>query len=700
MSAFEATPPGQDGTIAHSEGQPDGFALASGVRMTAPQAGLMTLDVPQDELRRRLELTGLLEESAVARAFDTHRKPGVSDEAVLERSLVEGLGHTPAARHLTRLILSMEPSSLMVGDSVAVKHLGTGSFARAFLTVRDGKLSVVKQMLAEKGKIPALKARFALEIEMMRTKLAGCRIPQVESYGGFETDTPFVRTKHIAGHSLDKVIASPAPAPLRMQAVNHLGRLIAEAMAEIHGRGVVHRDLKPSNILAGDAGETWILDMGLAKAALMEDQAALTQDGETLGTPAYMAPEQIADIRKADEFADVYAYACILYELITGRRPYTARSNFELMKLQQGAALPDLSVIRDMELQRHVEMMFHKTDPKKRGTMEQHADFFRERQQRAGRRGASALAMHAIPLAVSPTAKDALGSQYADGPEMRTALDELYPPGTALDIQRTGLVPRGKMTVLLGGAAALLLASVITVPPMLKGKQDVGPAPDGPAPQLPSADAQKTDTPRAAAPAARSDIPVPKRPPLFAMGRGPGEPVLDLYPGTKLEKVLTAKDTLAISVNGHPGAMIFVDADGIRKLLQLGEHDELPESLRNGQMGMALRTKNDSGRFIAVEKVGAICIEDAPGKESKVSVYAIAPDFRPLPDVPAQPYDELFRHSVVKTIFAPAEDDNIVVGLPPEATFPQPLRELPWKDITKQIVGINRQNIERVNRDR
>ncbi len=131
----------------------------------------------------------------------------------------------------------------------------------------------------------------------------------------------------IEGESLADMIKE---GPLPPQAAAEYMRKIADAMAFAHERGVIHRDLKPANVLLDQNGQPKVTDFGLAKK--VEGDRGLTATGQILGTPSFMPPEQAAGrIKDVTETADVYSLGAILYTLLTGRPPFQAASQLDIL---------------------------------------------------------------------------------------------------------------------------------------------------------------------------------------------------------------------------------------------------------------------------------------------------------------------------------------------------------------------------------
>lgn len=133
--------------------------------------------------------------------------------------------------------------------------------------------------------------------------------------------THYISMAYIEGHPLSAFIRSTKPQPERQILI--IVRKLAQALQEAHDHKIVHRDLKPANIMVDKRGEPLIMDFGLARHARTDEDVRLTHSGTLVGTPAYMAPEQVdADPAKIGPATDQYSLGVILYELLTGRLPF------------------------------------------------------------------------------------------------------------------------------------------------------------------------------------------------------------------------------------------------------------------------------------------------------------------------------------------------------------------------------------------
>lgn len=133
---------------------------------------------------------------------------------------------------------------------------------------------------------------------------------------------------YVEGESLrDRLLAE---AKLPLQDALRLAREIAEALDYAHRHNVVHRDIKPENVLL-EEGHAVVTDFGIARAIIAAGEGGLTAVGVTLGTPAYMSPEQALGMAELDGRSDVYSLASVLFELLAGEPPYTGPTSLAIM---------------------------------------------------------------------------------------------------------------------------------------------------------------------------------------------------------------------------------------------------------------------------------------------------------------------------------------------------------------------------------
>jgi len=136
---------------------------------------------------------------------------------------------------------------------------------------------------------------------------------------GREQDLTYIVMQFIEGPSLQRMIASGEK--FTTQQIVFLMTKICSALEYAHKFGIVHRDIKPGNILIDNEGNPYICDFGVARV----ETSTLTQSGTAVGTPSYMSPEQVKG-KKVDKRSDIFALGCILYEFLTGKRPFEAES--------------------------------------------------------------------------------------------------------------------------------------------------------------------------------------------------------------------------------------------------------------------------------------------------------------------------------------------------------------------------------------
>ena len=214
-----------------------------------------------------------------------------------------------------------------VGAYVVTGVLGVGGMGEVF-RARDTRLNrdvAIKMLPAALTSDPERLARFEREAQVLAS-LNHRHVAQV--YGLDESGSaPALVMELVEGPTLAQVIASWREAPVAVVRALEIARQITEGLQAAHEQGIIHRDLKPGNVALTKKGEVKILDFGVAKTL---DRARpdvphelLDADaGAVLGTPAYMSPEQARGLT-VDERTDIWAFGCLLYELLTGRQPFS-----------------------------------------------------------------------------------------------------------------------------------------------------------------------------------------------------------------------------------------------------------------------------------------------------------------------------------------------------------------------------------------
>jgi eukaryotic-like serine/threonine-protein kinase len=201
-----------------------------------------------------------------------------------------------------------------------IEQIGAGGMGVVF-RARDEKLDrdvAIKLLHPGTLEDESARTRFRAEAAAL-SKLNHPNIQTILDFGS-EPDGDYIAIEYIPGTSLDKMVAGP----LDERTAASFGLQLARGLAAAHDVGIVHRDLKPANIRITPDGHLKILDFGLAKVLPRPDDvtaATLSMTKGVVGTVPYMAPEQLRG-ELVDQRTDIYAAGCVLYEMLTGRRPH------------------------------------------------------------------------------------------------------------------------------------------------------------------------------------------------------------------------------------------------------------------------------------------------------------------------------------------------------------------------------------------
>jgi hypothetical protein len=216
-----------------------------------------------------------------------------------------------------------------IGDYVVEARRGSGGFAAVYRArdVETGAPVAIKVLHAFLARTASVRRRFWREAETI-ARLAHPRIVRLLAHGEHD-GLPYLVMAWLEGETLAEVIRARGAIPL--DEAMPIFEALAGALAAAHAHGVVHRDLKAANVALTDDGAT-LLDFGIAKLADVPS-GGFTTPGARLGTPHYMAPEQLLG-RSIDPRTDVYAFGILVFEAVTGRRPFDGPSLSEVEERQ------------------------------------------------------------------------------------------------------------------------------------------------------------------------------------------------------------------------------------------------------------------------------------------------------------------------------------------------------------------------------
>jgi len=237
----------------------------------------------------------------------------------------------------------MRVRDALAGQYRIERELGRGGMATVYLAedLKHGRMVAVKVLQPELAHAVG-PDRFLREIEVAARLSHPNILPLYDS--GEAGGLLFYVMPCVEGESLRSRLDREKQLPL--DDALQITREVANGLSYAHSLGVVHRDIKPENILF-QAGHAVLSDFGIARAVSSAGGDHLTETGTTVGTPAYMSPEQAAGEREIDQRSDIYSLACVLYEMLAGDTPYTGPTPQAILARKALEPVPSVRVVRD-----------------------------------------------------------------------------------------------------------------------------------------------------------------------------------------------------------------------------------------------------------------------------------------------------------------------------------------------------------------
>jgi serine/threonine-protein kinase len=336
----------------------------------------------------------------------------------------------------------------MVGSYKITEKIGEGGMGAVFkgIDLMLEREVAIKMLRPELASQPQVVERFRAEA----VTLAKLNHPNIATLYSFlrQGDDFFMVMEFVRGHTLDEAIrrsgamAFERAVPLLCQAL--------EGIDHAHRMGIIHRDIKPANMMLTESGSIKVMDFGIARVL---GSARLTRQGSIVGTIEYMSPEQVRGF-ESDARSDIYSLGILLYEMLTGRVPFSSDSEFDLMKAQiEAAPVPPRTL--DANIPLPVEQAIMRSLAKKPEARYQTAGEFRA--MLLGTLGSVTNPLSASPVYAAPATRmmeQVRGTSPEELPKETKLASKPVAPVAGSQIKETRLGQTGNAQVISGQSTA------------------------------------------------------------------------------------------------------------------------------------------------------------------------------------------------------------------------------------------------------
>ncbi len=404
-----------------------------------------------------------------------------------------------------------------IGDYEVISELGRGGMGRVYKVrnVISDRVEAMKILLPELAGRQELAARFLREIKLV----ASLEHPNIAALRTAMTldDQLVMIMEFVEGSSIDERLESGA-LPMG-EALEYTGQAL-QGLGYAHKRGVVHRDIKPANLMVTREGVVKVMDFGIAFSG---SEHKLTSTGTTLGSLAYMSPEQVRG-EAADPRSDLYSLGIALYEMVTGTRPFKADSDYAIMAAHVKEA-PRPPIELQPGLPQGLNEVILTAIAKEKEQRFQSADEFREALGRVAAAGHEGTMVYSAPAAGAGARASTLVMTPPGGvptatrvetprqPTVAAAAPRTAPPAPAPPVPQQMPPPAaqgsGNRGIYLGLGAVLALLLLIAVGTFLRPKAAEAPSQSAPAPAAKAPEPAPAAEPSSTAPAAGTTAPAP-----------------------------------------------------------------------------------------------------------------------------------------------------------------------------------------------